>query len=72
MVSETVTYPQVVKIFRTDKFMPAFSYLSFCAPYGKPEGTDANVCILHLRRGTEKLEYIIRPELRSEKTIELN
>jgi len=65
-------YPQIAKIFETDKYMPAFSYLYFFAPYVNPEGTGANVCILHLRRGTEKLEYIIRPELRSEKTIELN
>lgn len=65
-------YPQIAKIFETDKYMTAFSYLYFFAPYVNPEGTGANVCILHLRRGTEKLEYIIRPELRSEKTIELN
>ena len=52
--------------------MPAAAYLYLSAPYPNPEGTGANVCTLHLRRGTEKLEYIIRPELRSEKTIELN
>lgn len=63
-------YPQIAKVFENDKYMTAFSYLYFFTPYVNPDGT--NVCILHLRRGTEKLEYIIRPQLRSEKTIELN
>lgn len=65
-------YPQIARVFENDKYMTGFSYLYFFAPYVNPEGADANVCILHLRRGTEKLEYIIRPQRRSEKTIELN
>lgn len=65
-------YPQIARVFENDKYMTGFSYLYFFAPYVNPEGAEANVCILHLRRGTEKLEYIIRPQRRSEKTIELN
>lgn len=63
-------YTQIAKVFGNDKNMTAFSYLYYFAPYVNPLGT--NVCTFQLRRGTEKLEYTIRPEFHSEKTIELN
>ena len=50
--------------------MIVFSYFYYFALYVNPSGT--NICTFQLRRGTEKLEYTIRPEFRSEKTIELN
>ena len=70
MFWDKFNYTQIAKTFANDKNITAFSYLYYFAPYVNPSGT--NICTFQLRRGTEKLEYTIRPEFRSEKTIELN
>ena len=60
-------YPQVVKAFNNKRNMTVFSYLFKYAPFINPSGN--NTCSFKLRRGKEKLEYILRPEIRSEITV---
>ena len=60
-------YPQVVKAFNNKKNLTVFSYLFKYAPFINPSGN--NTCSFKLSRGKEKLEFIIRPEVRSEITV---
>jgi hypothetical protein len=60
-------YPQVVKEFNNKKNLTAFSYLFKYAPFINPSGN--NTCSFKLRRGKEKLEFILRPEIRTENAI---
>lgn len=60
-------YPQVVKEFNNKKNLTAFSYLFQYAPFINPAGN--NTCSFKLKRGKEKLEFILRPEIRTENTI---
>jgi hypothetical protein len=60
-------YPQVAKAFNDRKQLTAFSYLFKYAPFINPAGN--NSCTFKIRRGKEKLEFILRPELRTENTI---
>ena len=60
-------YPLVVKEFNNKKNLTAFSYLFKYAPFINPAGN--NTCSFKLRRGKEKLEFILRPEVRSEVTV---
>jgi len=60
-------YMQVVKAFNNKKNLTAFSYLFKYASFINPDGN--NTCSFKLRREGEKLEYIIRPEIRSEITV---
>jgi hypothetical protein len=57
-------YPQIVQEFSNKKNLTAFSYLFQYAPFVHPEGK--NTISFKLRREKEKLEFIIRPEIRSE------
>lgn len=57
-------YFLVVKAFDNKKNLTAFSYLFKYAPFINPAGN--TTCSFKLRRGKEKLEYIVRPEIRSE------
>ena len=67
MYWDTLKYPQIVKEFDNKKNLTAFSYLFNYAPFINPSGN--TTCSLKLKRNKEKLEYIIRPEIRSEITI---
>ncbi|MDR0573767.1 MAG: DUF4136 domain-containing protein [Tannerella sp.] len=67
MYWDEVKYPQVVKAFNNKKNLTAFSYLFQYAPFINPSGN--NTCSFKLRRNKEKLEYIVRPEIRSEVTV---
>lgn len=67
MYWDELKYPQVVKEFNNKKNLTAFSYLFKYAPFINPSGN--NTCSFKLRRGKEKLEYILRPEIRSEITV---
>ena len=67
MFWDTYKYPQVVKAFNTKNNYTAFSYLFKYAPFINPAGN--NTCSFKLRRNKEKLEYILRPEIRHEITI---
>jgi hypothetical protein len=60
-------YPQVVKEFNNKKNLTVFSYLFQYAPFINPAGN--NTCSFKLKRGKEKLEFILRPEIRTENTI---
>ena len=67
MYWDELKYPQVVKAFDNKKNLTAFSYLFKYAPFINPAGN--NTCSFKLSRDKEKLEYIIRPEIRSEITV---
>ncbi|MDR0700289.1 MAG: DUF4136 domain-containing protein [Tannerella sp.] len=67
MYWDKLKYPQVVKEFNNKKNLTAFSYLFKYAPFINPSGN--NTCSLKLRRGKEKLEFILRPEIRTENAI---
>ena len=60
-------YPLVVKEFNNNKNLTAFSYLFSFAPFINP--SENNTCSFKLKREKEKLEFIIRPEIRSEITL---
>ena len=60
-------YPLVVKAFNDKKNLTAFSYLFNFAPFINPSGN--NTCSFKLRRFKDKLEFLIRPEIRSEITV---
>ena len=64
MYWDTLKYPLVVKAFNNKKNLTAFSYLFNYAPFINPSG--ANICSLKLRRGKERLEYVLHPEIRTE------
>ncbi len=67
MYWDELKYPQVVKAFNDKKNLAAFSYLFKYAPFINPSGN--NTCSFKLRRNKDKLEYIVRPEIRSEITL---
>jgi hypothetical protein len=60
-------YPQVVSEFNNKKNLTAFSYLFQYAPFINPARN--NTCSFKLSRGKEKLEFILRPEIRTENII---
>lgn len=70
MFWDTFKYTQIAKAFARERHMTGFSYLYSFKPYVNP--LKSSSCTFTIRRGTEKLELIIRPRLYSEKTIELN
>ena len=67
MYWNTLKYPLVVKEFNNKKNLTAFSYLFNFAPFINP--SENNTCSMKLRREKEKLEFILRPEIRTEVTI---
>ena len=60
-------YIQVAKAFDNKKNLTAFSYLFKYASFINPTGN--NTCSFKISRGKEKLEFILRPEIRSEITV---
>lgn len=70
MFWDTFKYTQIAKAFEREKHMTAFSYLYHFRPYVNPSKNSS--CTFIIRRGTERLEIVLRPRLYSEKTIELN
>jgi len=67
MYWDTLKYPLIVKEFDNKKNLTAFSYLFNYAPFINSSGN--TTCSFKLRRNKEKLEFIIRPEIRAEITI---
>ena len=67
MYWEPLKYPLIVKEFNNKKNLTAFSYLFNYAPFITP--SENNVCSFKISRDSEKLEFIIRPEIRSEISI---
>ncbi|MDR2473466.1 MAG: PDZ domain-containing protein [Tannerella sp.] len=64
MFWDDTKYKQVADAFSKPKNMTAFAYLFQYAQFINPFGN--NSCSFKIQRGDEKLEYIIRPEIRSE------
>jgi len=64
---DTNKYPMIVKEFSAKKNLTVFSYLFQYAPFINPAGN--STCSIKLRRGKEKLEFILHPEIRSEITV---
>jgi len=60
----TLQYPKIVQAFNNKKNLTAFSYLYSFAPFINPSENKA--CSFKLKRGKEKLEFIIHPEIRTE------
>jgi hypothetical protein len=56
-------YPKVINEFNNKKNLTLFSYLFSYATFINPSGN--TTCTIKLRRDKEKLQYIIRPEVRS-------
>jgi hypothetical protein len=67
MYWDKLNYSLVAGEFNNKKNLTAFSYLFKYAPFINPSGN--NTCSFKLRRGKEKLEFILRPEIRTENTI---
>ena len=67
MYWDTLKYPQVYNAFSKKNNLTAFSYLFKHALFINPAGN--NTCSFKLRRNRERLEFIIRPEIRSEITV---
>lgn len=70
MFWDTFKYTQIAKEFERSRLLTAFAYLYNFRPY---VNTSKNTsCTFTVRRGSEKLEIVLRPRIYSEKTIELN
>ena len=67
MYWDTLKYPLIVKEFDNKKNLTAFSYLFNYAPFINPSSNTTSS--FKLRRNKEKLEFIIRPEIRTEITL---
>ncbi len=67
MYWDTKKYPQVIKAFQNKKNLTAFAYLFNFAQFINP--TENNICSFKLKRNKEKLEFILRPEIRYEITV---
>ena len=67
MYWDELKYFLVAKEFNKKNSLTAFSYLFKYAPFINPAGN--NTCSFKLKRNSEKLEFIIRPEIRSEITV---
>ena len=67
MLWHTTKYPLIVKEFNNKKNLTAFSYLFKYAPFVNDTGN--NTCSFKLQRNKEKLEFILRPEIRYEITV---
>lgn len=66
---DTFQYPYVSEAVQDKNNRSAFSYLYNFAPYINPTGN--NACTFKVLRGKNESEYIIRPTIRTEVTIEV-
>jgi len=64
MYWDEAKYPQVRNEFKKNKNFTTFAYLYQFAPFINPSGN--NSCAFKIKRNKEKLEFILRPEIRSE------
>jgi len=67
MYWDTKKYPKVTKEFNKKDNRTVFSYLFYYAPFINPSGN--NTCSFKITRNDEKIEFVLRPEIRSEATI---
>lgn len=67
MYWDKTKYALVANVLQNPKSRSAFSYLYKFAPYVDPSAT--NACTFHIKRGSSKMELIIRPTVRTETTI---
>lgn len=70
MYWNTLDYPKVADAIKDKAYHSAFSYLYFYAPYINPTGT--NACNFDVKRNKNKLNFIIRPTIRSEVSVQVN
>lgn len=69
MFWDTFKYSQVADALQSSGNVGAFSYLYYYAPYVNPAGN--NACTFEVKRGKNKMEYIVRPTIRREVTVEI-
>ena len=69
MFWDTFKYSQVADALQSSGNAGAFSYLFYYAPYVNPAGN--NACAFEIKRGKNKMEYIVRPTIRREVTVEI-
>lgn len=69
MFWDTFKYSQVADALQNSGNVGAFSYLYYYAPYVNPAGN--NACTFEIKRGKNKMEYIVRPTIRREVTVEI-
>lgn len=62
-------YPKIAEELQKEKFLPAFSYLYYFAPYVNPEGV--NACTFGIKKGKSTTETVIRPIIRNSVTIQV-
>ncbi len=69
MYWDTFSYPKVADALHDAANVGAFSYLFYYAPYIDPTGN--NACTFSVKRGKNKMEFVVRPTIRKEVTIEI-
>lgn len=69
MYWDTFKYPQIADVMQKADYNPVFSYLYYFAPYINPGGN--NACTFSIKRGKEKKEVVIRPNIRTETVVEV-
>ena len=69
MYWSTFSYPKVAEALHSSRYMGAFSYLFYYAPYINPEGN--NACTFVVKRGKNKTEIVVRPTVRKEVSVEV-
>ncbi len=69
MFWDTFNYPRVAEAIQKNSNKAVYSYLYYYAPYINPLGN--NACTFNIRRGKEKMEFIVRPTIRRSVTVEI-
>lgn len=69
MLWDKFQYPKIADALQEKKYLPAFSYLYYFAPYVNPEGV--NACRFTVKRGKNTTETVIRPVIRNSVTIQI-
>lgn len=69
MFWDTFKYPQVVEAIQKNSNKAVYSYLYYYAPYINLSGN--NACTFNIRRGKEKMEFVVRPTIRRSVTVEI-
>ena len=62
-------YTQVAEAASDPDYLSAFTYLYAFAPYINPTGN--NVCVFQVKRGRSVIDITVRPEVRTEESIEI-
>jgi membrane-associated protease RseP (regulator of RpoE activity) len=70
MFWDKLKYSNIAKAFDKKNYMTGFSYLYAFQPFINP--LRSSLCTFDILRAGERIRIVVRPEFRSEKTIELN